>query len=51
MFARLCQLRQVDYVVAGPGTKPQMLAALAGLGWAEREIDDVIIYTVPDAKP
>ena len=46
-FARLCYLRQVQYVVAGPGTRPEELAALASLRWSAQKIDDVTIYTVP----
>ena len=46
-LARVCHLRQVQYVVAGPGTPPEILAALAALGWNVQTIDDVTIFTVP----
>jgi hypothetical protein len=46
-LARLSRLRQVQYVVAGPGTSPEVLAALASLRWSAQKIDDVTIYTVP----
>jgi hypothetical protein len=46
-FTRLCQLRQVQYVVAGPGTDPALQAALASLPWHAQKTDDVTIYTVP----
>ncbi len=46
-LARLCALRGAQYVVAGPGTRPEDFAALASLGWSAQKIDDVIIYTVP----
>jgi hypothetical protein len=36
-----------QYVVAGPGTSPGFLAAMGGLGWVERRVDDVVIFTVP----
>lgn len=50
-FARLCQLRQVQFVVAGPGISAANLAVLTSLGWPGRKIDDVTIYTVPAATP
>lgn len=46
-LARLCQLRQAQYVVAGPGTPADELAALASLRWSAQKIDDVTIFTVP----
>jgi hypothetical protein len=46
-LARLCALRGAQYVVAGPGTPPEDLTALASLGWSAQKIDDVMIYTVP----
>jgi hypothetical protein len=50
-LARLCRLRSAQYVVAGPGTRPEDVAALASLGWSAQKIDDVIIYTVPQGGP
>jgi hypothetical protein len=46
-FIRLCQVRQAQYVVQGPGTEPVLSAALASLHWNAQKIDDVTIYTVP----
>jgi hypothetical protein len=36
-----------DYVVAGPGTPADQLAALAALRWKAQNIDDVTVYTIP----
>lgn len=49
-FALLCQLRHVKFVVAGPGTSPEDLAALASLGWHGQKIDDVSVYSVPETE-
>jgi hypothetical protein len=46
-FVKLCALRGVQFVVAGPGTAPAQGKILASLGWQAQKIDDVTIYTVP----
>jgi hypothetical protein len=46
-FTSLCEQTGTQYVVAGPGTPPAMLATLAGLHWPSRQADDVKIFTVP----
>jgi hypothetical protein len=46
-FTRYAEQNGVQYVVAGPGANVKMLDAIATLGWARREVDDVVIFTVP----
>ncbi len=41
------QATGTQFVVIAPGAKPAMAAALAGLGWPTRHVDDVTILTVP----
>jgi hypothetical protein len=36
-----------QYIVAGPGAAPAMMALLAQLHWKMQQTDDVMIYTVP----
>jgi hypothetical protein len=48
-LASMAERWGADYVVAGPGTPADQLAALAALGWKAQNIDDVTIYTVPKA--
>jgi hypothetical protein len=45
--ATFAQATGTQFVVIAPGAKPEMAAALAGLGWPARHIDDVTILTVP----
>ncbi len=42
-----CVATHTQYVVAGPGATPPQLAALHGLNWPSRRIDDVTVFTVP----
>ncbi len=37
-----------QYIVAGPGTAPALLAKIDQLNWRRRDVDDVVIYTVPE---
>jgi hypothetical protein len=46
-FARFVTAMGTQYVVAGPGTPPALLAKVATLGWPERRVDDVTIFDVP----
>jgi hypothetical protein len=46
-FRRFCENSGTQYVIAGPGTPPAELAALARLGWPTRAVDDVTVLTVP----
>jgi len=48
-FKTFCIASGTQYVVAGPGTPPAELAALARLGWPTRAVDDVTVLTVPPA--
>jgi hypothetical protein len=50
-FVRFVMAMKTQYIVAGPGTKPALIAKLDHLEWPERRVDDVIIYTVPAAGP
>jgi hypothetical protein len=38
-----------QFLVLGPGTKPEMARALTSLDWPTRHVDDVTILTVPHA--
>jgi hypothetical protein len=46
-FEAFCFGTQTEYVVAGPGTTPAMMAVLAKLHWTAQKIDDVTVFTVP----
>ncbi len=46
-LTRFVQRNGAQYVVAGPGTPADQVAALAQLGWSAQKVDDVTIYTVP----
>ena len=46
-FATFAHGNGAQYVVAGPGADPVELAVIASLGWPERRVDDVTIFTVP----
>ncbi len=46
-FVAFCTGTKTQYVVAGPGTKPGMLAVLNTLDWPAQKIDDVTVFTVP----
>jgi hypothetical protein len=48
-FVKYAQENGAQYLVAGPGADPKILAAIATLGWPERRVDDVIIFSVPGA--
>lgn len=48
-FTRFAQRSGAGYVVVGPGTPADQLAALASLQWSAQKIDDVTIYTIPRA--
>jgi len=39
---------RTQYIVVGPGTSPGLLAKLLQLHWQNRQVDDVVIYTVPE---
>jgi hypothetical protein len=47
VFAAYCHETGTQYVLAGPGTSPEMVAGLRALGWPARQVDDVIVFTVP----
>jgi len=40
-----------QYVVAGPGTPGALMDRLERLGWPERHVDDVTVFSVPAGKP
>ena len=42
-----CQAAGTQYIVAGPGTSAALWRALGALGWPQRRVDDVTIFTVP----
>ncbi len=42
-----CVMTHTQYIVAGPGTPPDILDELAHLNWPVQKIDDVMIVTVP----
>lgn len=46
-FATYARTAGTQYVVAGPGTQADLLAAIATLGWPQKQVDDVTIFTVP----
>jgi hypothetical protein len=46
-FTRYAEQNGAQYVVVGPGTTAEMAAAIATLGWPRRQVDDVVIFTVP----
>jgi hypothetical protein len=46
-FAAYARGAGAQYVVAGPGEDPAVLAVIATLGWPVRQVDDVTIFTVP----
>jgi hypothetical protein len=46
-LAAFCLGTQTQYVVAGPGTTPAMLAVLAQLHWTAQKYDNVTVFTVP----
>jgi len=46
-LAAFCHETSTQYIVAGPGTNPAMLAVISTLGWPARQIDDVTLFTVP----
>lgn len=46
-FTRYAEQNGAHYVVAGPGANAAMVAAIATLGWNQRQVDDVTIFTVP----
>ncbi|HYP64164.1 MAG TPA: hypothetical protein VEQ16_09760 [Acidocella sp.] len=48
-FAAFARGNGAQYVVAGPGEEPAELAVIETLGWPERRVDDVTIFTVPPA--
>jgi hypothetical protein len=48
-FATYARMAGAQYVVAGPGTQADLLAAITTLGWPARQVDDVTIFTVPPA--
>jgi hypothetical protein len=50
-FTRYAMQNGAQYVVAGPGANPAMIAAIASLGWPRRNVDDVVIFTVPKGAP
>lgn len=44
-----CTQTGVSTIVAGPGTSAQLLGRLRALGWPERLVDDVALFSVPRA--
>jgi hypothetical protein len=36
-----------DFIIIGPGTKPDVAAAIHSLGWPSRAMDDVVVVGVP----
>jgi hypothetical protein len=44
-----CAAAHTGFIVAGPGTPPEMLAKLGELKWPSRQVDDVTIFNVPGA--
>lgn len=49
-FATYARAAGAQYVVAGPGTGVDLLAAITTLGWPQKQVDDVTIFTVPDQR-
>jgi hypothetical protein len=43
-----CIGTKTQYLIAGPGTAPDLRSRLAQLPWPHRQVDDVVIYTVPE---
>ncbi|MGP8026933.1 MAG: hypothetical protein ACLPJJ_09525 [Acidocella sp.] len=49
-FVTYARAAGAQYVVAGPGTQADLLAAITTLGWPRRQVDDVTIFSVPETK-
>jgi hypothetical protein len=45
-----CDATHTQFIVIGPGTPPQLQASVAQMHWARRQVDDVIVYTVPGSQ-
>jgi hypothetical protein len=48
-FVTFCTATKTQYVVIGPGMKPDMASALQALDWRAQKIDDVTVLTVPNS--
>jgi hypothetical protein len=48
-IAHFAQATDTDFIIIGPGTQTAVIAAIRGLGWPSRVIDDVTVVRVPDA--
>ncbi len=46
-FIHFCQSTHTDFIVAGPGTSPHVMAQMQALDWRAQKIDDVTVFTVP----
>jgi hypothetical protein len=46
-LAAYCHRTGTQYIAAGPGADPAILAAIATLGWPRRVSGDVTLFTVP----
>jgi hypothetical protein len=46
-FKQFCEATRTQYIIAGPGTPPALLAVIENLAWPERKIDDVLTFQVP----
>ena len=42
----LCLQTNTQYVIAGPDTSPELMRLMNNLGWLQRQVDDVTIFTV-----
>jgi len=50
-IAALAQATGTQYVLAGPGTPPELLLQMQTLSWPVQQIDDTSVFTVPKNKP
>ncbi len=48
VFVDFCRVTHTQYIIATRGTPAADLAVLVALGWPERRIDAVSVYTVPE---
>lgn len=48
-FVTFCTATKTQYIVIGPGAKPEMVSALMTLDWPAKKIDDVTVLTVPNS--
>jgi hypothetical protein len=48
-FITFCTTTKTQYIVIGPGAKPEMVSALMTLDWPAKKIDDVTVLTVPNS--